>query len=211
VAEPICHVHERTLPAADDSLECGHVALEYPIDCLRVLVRAHAEPDIESETTARPDSLRFLFTRRKRNRAGAPLVSLAKARRARGRKTVALFLFLSVAVASLFSFIAMTVWAAERRKEREAFYHSEVLKKIAETPGSGPAAQEYIRERQRIAGRNLRGGLRLAGMIVMSAGIGLMAFFSAMSAGGPPAQVGLIPLLVGLAIFVYGQFMAPRE
>jgi Flp pilus assembly protein TadB len=123
---------------------------------------------------------------------------------------VELFLFLSVAVAALFSFIAVTVWASERRKEREAFYHSEVLKKIAETPGSGPAAQDYLRERQRIADRNLRGGLRLGGMIVMSAGIGLMAFFSALSAGGPPAQVGLIPLLVGLAIFVYGQFMAPR-
>ena len=86
-----------------------------------------------------------------------------------------LFLFLSVGAASLFSFIAITVWAAERRKEREAFYHAEVLKKIAELPESGPAAQEYLRERQRLADRNLRGGLRLAGLIVTAAGMGLFS------------------------------------
>ena len=48
-----------------------------------------------------------------------------------------LFLFLSVAVASVFTFIAVIAWAGERRKEREAYYHSEVVKKIAESPGSG--------------------------------------------------------------------------
>lgn len=121
-----------------------------------------------------------------------------------------LFLFLSVAAASLFTFVAVTVWAAERRKEREAYYHSEVLKKIAETPESGPAAQEYLRERQRLADRNVRGGLRLAGLIVSAAGVGLMIFLSAVR-DGPPQQVGAIPLLVGLAILTYGQFLAPRD
>jgi hypothetical protein len=123
---------------------------------------------------------------------------------------VGLFLFLSVAAASLFSFIAITVWAGERRKEREAFYHSEVLKKIAETPESGPAAQEYLREKERIASRNLRGGLRLAGLIVAAAGVGLMIFLNAVH-DGPPRELGMIPLMVGLAILGYGQFMAPRE
>ena len=121
-----------------------------------------------------------------------------------------LFLFLSVATASLFTFIAVTVWAGDRRKEREAYYHSEVLKKIAESPGSGPAAQEYIRERQRISDRNTRGGIRLAGLIVFAAGSGLMMFFSALR-DGPPYQLGAIPLLVGLAILFYGQFLAPKE
>ena len=120
-----------------------------------------------------------------------------------------MFLFLSVAVASVFTFIGMTVWASERRREREAFYHAEVLKKIAETPGSVAAAQEYLRERQRLADRNLRGALRLAGLIVSFAGIGVMAFLYA-SPSGPRFQVGLIPLLVGLALLIYGQFLAPR-
>jgi len=123
---------------------------------------------------------------------------------------VALFLFLSVATASLFTFIAVTVWAGERRKEREAYYHSEVLKKIAETPGSGPAAQEYLRERQRIADRNVRGGIRLAGLIVFFAGIGVMTFLAAVS-DGPPPQLGMIPTLVGLALLIYGQFLAPKD
>ena len=87
-----------------------------------------------------------------------------------------LFLFLSVAAASLFTFIAVTVWSGERRKEREAYYHSEVLKKIAESPGSGPAAQEYLRERQRISDRNTRGGVRLAGLVVFAHGSGSSRF-----------------------------------
>jgi hypothetical protein len=136
------------------------------------------------------------------------LTGQARGERA-GGLTVGLFLFLSVGAASLFSFIAVTVWAGERRKEREAFYHAEVLKKIAELPESGPAAQEYLRERQRLADRNLRGGLRLAGLIVTAAGMGLFSLFNAFH-DGPPREVGMIPLLVGLAIFVYGQFMAPR-
>ena len=116
--------------------------MQHAVNSLCVLGRAHIEPDIDSETTVRRNPLRFLFTQRKRNRAGAARVSLAKARRERaGGRPVGLFLFLSVAVASLFSFIAVTVWAGERRKEREAYYHSEVLKKIAETPASGPAVR----------------------------------------------------------------------
>ena len=121
-----------------------------------------------------------------------------------------LWLFLSVAVASLFTFIAVIGWAGERRKEREAYYHSEVLKKIADTPGSGPAAQEYLRERQRISDRSVRGGLRLAGLIVFFAGIGLMAFLAA-TREGPPPQLAMIPTLVGLAVLIYGQFLAPKD
>jgi Flp pilus assembly protein TadB len=122
---------------------------------------------------------------------------------------VGFFLFLSVATASVFTIVAVSLWATERRKEREAYYHSEVLKKIVESPGSGAAAVEYLRERQRIADRNVRGGLRLAGLIVFFAGIGLMTFLAAVQ--GPPPQLGVIPVLVGLALLLYGQFLAPRE
>jgi Flp pilus assembly protein TadB len=117
-------------------------------------------------------------------------------------------MFLSVSVAVMFSFIAVTVWAGERRKEREAYYRSEVIKKFDESATPG-AALEFLRETQRISARSLRGGLRLAGLIVFAAGIGLMMFLSAVH--GPPYQVGLIPLLVGAALFVYGQFLAPRD
>ena len=46
-----------------------------------------------------------------------------------------IFLFLSVASVALFSFVAVAVWSSERRREREAYYRSEILKKIADTQG----------------------------------------------------------------------------
>jgi len=121
----------------------------------------------------------------------------------------ALFMFLSVAVAALFSFVAVVVWAGERRKEREAYYRSETIKKIAESGSSG-AAMEFMRETERISASRTRGGLRLAGLIVSGAGAGLMTFLRSVN-DGPPYQVGLIPLLVGAALFFYGQFLAPRD
>ena len=36
---------------------------------------------------------------------------------------------------ALFSFLAVTTWSEARRKEREAYYTSETLKKIAESSG----------------------------------------------------------------------------
>src|SRR5712691_6945303 len=58
-----------------------------------------------------------------------------------------LFLFLSVASIALFSFVAVAVWSQERRREREAYYRSETLRKIAETQGSGgSSAIEFLRE-----------------------------------------------------------------
>ena len=59
---------------------------------------------------------------------------------------VPLFLFLGVASVALFSFVAVVVWSQERRREREAYYKSETLKKIAETQGAGgSSAIEYLR------------------------------------------------------------------
>ena len=47
-------------------------------------------------------------------------------------------LFLSVGAIALFSFISVATWSDNRRREREAFYKSEALKKLAESP-SGDA------------------------------------------------------------------------
>ena len=38
---------------------------------------------------------------------------------------------------ALFSFLAVASWSDARRKEREAYYRSETLKKIAESSGEG--------------------------------------------------------------------------
>src|SRR5262245_47820098 len=172
--------------------------------------RSRPARHVDSETTSRCDGLRFVEREENATRARRPVSHRPKRAKARGRAAVGLFLFLSVAVASVFTFIAVIGWAGERRKEREAYYHSEVVKKIAESPGSSLAAQEYMRERQRISDRNTRGTLRLGGLILFAAGGGLMIFFDALREGPPPA-LGAIPMLVGLALLVYGQFLASRE
>ena len=128
-----------------------------------------------------------------------------------------LFVFLSVGAVALFSFIAVAAWSDARRKEREAYYTSETLKKIAESGAGGAAALEFLREQDRIAERRRRGGLRLGGLICGAVGIALMIQLRAMS-HDPIARVpsgvyfaGLIPLLVGIALLLYSYLLAPKE
>ena len=46
-----------------------------------------------------------------------------------GSTAAYVYLFLSVGAVGMFSFIAVASWADARRKEREAYYKSETLKK----------------------------------------------------------------------------------
>ena len=125
-----------------------------------------------------------------------------------------LFLFLSVASTALFSFVAVAVWSQERRREREAYYRSETLKKIAEAQGAGGAsAIEFLREEEKNALRRRQEGQKLGGLITAAVGIGLMVFIRADDRSDPnPAYlVGLIPLLVGAALLAYTYFLAPKQ
>ena len=124
-------------------------------------------------------------------------------------ETWAPVLLVIVSSAVLFSFVAVVLWMGARRKEREAYYRSETIKKIAES-GTSQAALEYLRETERIAARRTRDGLKLGGLVALAAGVGLMVFLISMGPGSP-YQVGLIPLLVGAALFGYGQFLAPKD
>jgi hypothetical protein len=110
-----------------------------------------------------------------------------------------------ITTASL-SFVAVILWIGSRVKEREDYYRNETVKKIAES-GASTAAIEYLRETDRIALQRLRGGLRLGGLITAAVGIGLMVFLRALIQGNPTYLVGLIPLLVGVVLFGYAQFM----
>src|SRR5262249_27252289 len=79
-----------------------------------------------------------------------------------------------VALVAAFSFVSVAHWVEGRKKEREAFYRSEVLKKLAET--TGPQAQQILdllREEERNVERRRREGQRLGGLIVTVVGIGL--------------------------------------
>jgi Domain of unknown function (DUF6249) len=125
-----------------------------------------------------------------------------------------IFLFLSVASVDLFSFVAVAVWSSERRREREAYYRSETLRKIAETQGAGgSSAIEFLREEERNAVRRRQEGLKLGGLITVAVGVGMMVFIAAVDCRGtePAYLVGLIPLLIGVALLSYTYLLAPKQ
>jgi Flp pilus assembly protein TadB len=126
---------------------------------------------------------------------------------------VAAMLVPIVAVIAVFSFLAVGAWADARRKEREAYYTSETLKKIAETSGEGAkAAMDMLHEQERNMMRRRRDGQRLGGLITLAVGIGLMVFLKAVATDEPGAYlVGLIPLLIGVALLAYAYVLAPKE
>ena len=125
-----------------------------------------------------------------------------------------IFLFLSVASVALFSFVAVAVWSGERRREREAYYRSETIKKVADAQGAGgSSAIEFLREEEKIAARRRREGQKLGGLITVAVGIGLMVFINAVDHSDPtPAYlVGLIPLIIGVALLAYTYVLAPKQ
>jgi hypothetical protein len=125
-----------------------------------------------------------------------------------------MFAFLGIASLALFSFLAVAVWSAERRGEREAYYKSESLKKIAESQGPGAtSALELLREQERIALRRRTEGQKLGGLITAAVGVGMMIFLAGMTRNDsePAYLVGLIPLLIGVALLAYAYFLAPKE
>jgi hypothetical protein len=109
-----------------------------------------------------------------------------------------------------FSFVAVIIWLAFRAKEREEYYRHETTKKIVES-GTSTAALDYLRETDRIMLQRLRGGIRLGGLVTVAVGIGLMVSLRAIVEGSGIYLVALIPLLVGVVLFTYAQFMMPGD
>jgi hypothetical protein len=120
------------------------------------------------------------------------------------------FAFLSVGSIALFSFLAVATWSDSRRRERDAYYKSEMVRKAMEMPGATPATgQEFIRELQAIADRRRRENLKLGGLITAAVGIGIIVFLI----GKPGPQLytlGAIPLFIGGALLAYAYVLAPR-
>jgi hypothetical protein len=113
---------------------------------------------------------------------------------------------------ALFSFLAVSAWAEARRKEREAYYRSETLKKIAESSAEGAkSAIELLHEQEKSAIRRRLEGMKLGGLITAAVGIGMMVFLHGVEHEEPAYLVGLIPLLIGAALLTYTFFLAPKE
>ena len=131
-----------------------------------------------------------------------------------------LFLFLSVLMICVFSFVSVAVWTEARRKEREAYYKAESLRRIAETPSDGAKyVLEIMREEERIRQDRERAqefkkveGMKIGGVVTIAVGVALMFFLH--SVGGDQRSsaymVGLIPALVGVALFISALFIMPK-
>jgi hypothetical protein len=118
-------------------------------------------------------------------------------------------LFLAVGAIALFSFISVATWSDNRRREREAYYKNETLRKLAEMPSSD--ALTILREEEAIDFRKRQEGQRLGGLITAAVGIGVMAFLRTIGPDRPVYMIGVIPLLVGFALLCYSYMLAPKQ
>jgi hypothetical protein len=120
--------------------------------------------------------------------------------------------FLSVGAVSLFVvFIPLVSWIDARRKEREAFYKADTIRRLTESSGEGAkAAMDLLRENDRLERMKTLEGLKIGGVITLAVGVGLSIFLWVMGGDGhnSPYMVGLIPGLIGVAMLVYVFFLA---
>jgi Flp pilus assembly protein TadB len=121
-----------------------------------------------------------------------------------------IFLFPLVIIVVVFAFTGVVHWVDSQRKEREAYYRADTLKRMSESPGDGArAAFELLREQDRLKRINAREGMKIGGLVTVAVGAALCIFlrFVAGTASGT-WLVGLIPGFVGIALLMYVYFMA---
>jgi Domain of unknown function (DUF6249) len=113
---------------------------------------------------------------------------------------------------AFFSFLAVAIWAKNRRREREAYYKNETIKKIAEAQEpAANAALELLREQEKVHATRRREGIKLGGLVTIAVGLGFIPLLRAVHPHEPVYLVGLIPLLIGLALLAYAYVLAPKE
>jgi hypothetical protein len=110
---------------------------------------------------------------------------------------------------AFFTFLSIAVWLGYRKRERDAFYKAETLRRITETSGEGAqAAIELLREDERLKRIKSREGLKVGGLVNLGIGIGLMIFLWRLVPQQGVYLCGLIPALIGVALLVNIQFLA---
>jgi hypothetical protein len=120
-----------------------------------------------------------------------------------------LWIFLSIASVAMFAvFIPLVTFIDSRRKEREAFYKSETIRRVAEaSPDGSRATIELLHAQNRMNLIRTREGLKVGGVITLGVGVGLVIFLIPL-VGVHVALCGLIPAFVGLAMLVYVYILA---
>jgi hypothetical protein len=123
-----------------------------------------------------------------------------------------LWMFLSIGAVALFVvFIPLTSWIDSQRREREAFYKAETMRRLAESSGEGAKAGiELLREQSRQEQTKKREGMKIGGLINIAVGVGLLIFLRALVRDAPVYLCGLIPGLIGVALLTYALVLAPK-
>lgn len=135
---------------------------------------------------------------------------------------------LAVLVIGLFTFLSIAAWAKARKREREAFYRSELRKTLIEKWGGGSpeelvnllrddAKNAELRQLLDVSGegkqngaRRRRDGLLLAGLITTAIGVGMLVFLRTLPTRDAVSNIGIIPLIVGVAILIHS-FIVSRH
>ena len=104
------------------------------------------------------------------------------------RPEVMVFVFLAVASIALYSYLSINSYVNGRRKEREAYYKNETVRRRLE-------------------------GTKLGGLITTAVGLGLMIFLGIANDDSHliGVAIGVVPLMVGLALLLYAYRLAPKE
>jgi hypothetical protein len=216
-AEPVGQVDQWTLPALNNQLESVDVARQDSLYSGLIVARAQIVPPEVRQGKQPRGCICFLivFDGAPQQKATKWSMSRSDLSKAESRIeeelmfTLPLALFLSAGAFALFSFVSVATWSDNRRREREAFYKSEALKKLAESPSADALA--VLREQERIAAGRRHEGIRLGGLITTATALGVIAFFRLLVEDRPVWAMGLVPLFIGLAMLAYSYLLAPRE
>ncbi len=124
--------------------------------------------------------------------------------------TVGMWAFLSISAVCLFAvFLPLTTYMDNRRKEREAFYKADMMRRMAEaSPETSMAALELMREEDRLRRMKQSEGLKIGGLVNIGVGIGLGMMLYALPGKSGVYMVGAIPGFIGVALLVYAFFLA---
>jgi len=121
---------------------------------------------------------------------------------------IALVVALTLSCVFICPYLAITGWARERRREREALYRYDVLRKLAEHPAcaaqvlaaiEGHAAQEAVTRRR---------STEASGVAVFVAGAALTAAL-VMLPVGDAWLLGIVPAAVGATLVLYSRSPRP--
>ena len=110
-----------------------------------------------------------------------------------------------------FAFLSVVGWAQQKRREREAFYRHEVLKKLIEQGGAAGGQQvlEVMRREVELRDRQRREARILGGLITAVLGASLMILLYVLVPGQGVWTTGLIPFSVGTVILLFA-FFTPK-